>query len=488
MAITASFLPGAGVLTEFGDALNNNITTSRNAAGNLLINGGAVAIQGGTATVANTAQIQVFGLGGNDTLTLDETNGALPRAQIFGGEGNDVVTGGSGADLLFGQGGNDTLNGRGGTDFLFGGAGNDVLTGGDGDDQAFGESGNDRFIWNPGDDTDLFEGGDGTDTAEVNGGNGAEVFTITANGSRVRFDRVNPAPFSLDLGTTENLVLNANGGDDTITASNGLGTLIQLTLDGGSGNDSIGGGDGADNLFGGDGNDTVDGNRGDDRAFLGTGDDVFVWDPGDGSDVVEGQDGVDTMLFNGANIAETIDISANGGRARFTRDVANIVMDLNDVERITFNALGGADNINVHDLSGTDVTNVDINLAANGGGGDGSVDTITINATAGDDVVQVVGDNGTVQIFGLSAVVTIFGFEATDRLVINGLGGDDVINASTLAAASILLTGNGGDGDDILLGGIGNDTLNGNAGDDVLIGGPGTDVLDGGTGNNTVIQ
>ena len=51
------------------------------------------------------------------------------------------------------------------------------------------------MIWNPGDDTDLNEGGDGIDTVEVNGGNGAEKFTVTANGTRVRFDRINPAPF-----------------------------------------------------------------------------------------------------------------------------------------------------------------------------------------------------------------------------------------------------------------------------------------------------
>src|SRR6266536_1298471 len=201
MAVTASFLPGAGLLSVFGDGLDNNITINRNAAGNILINGGAVAIQGGTATVANTRLIQVFGQGGNDTITLDEANGALPRAQLFGGAGNDVLTGGSGADLLFGGAGNDTLLGKGGADQLFGGAGNDVLTGGDGDDQVFGEGGNDRMIWNPGDDSDLFEGGDGVDTAEVNGGNGSETFTITANGTRVRFDRLDPAPFSLDIGT-----------------------------------------------------------------------------------------------------------------------------------------------------------------------------------------------------------------------------------------------------------------------------------------------
>src|SRR5439155_10421463 len=139
-------------------------------------------------------------------------------------------------DLLFGQGGNDTLLGKGGNDLLFGGDGNDVLTGGAGDDQDFGQSGNDRMVWNPGDDTDLNEGGAGSDTVEVNGGNGAETFTATSNGTRVRFDRVTPAPFFLDIGSTENLVVNMNGGDDTFTGANGLAPLIQLTVDGGAGN------------------------------------------------------------------------------------------------------------------------------------------------------------------------------------------------------------------------------------------------------------
>ena len=122
----------------------------------------------------------------------------------------------------------------GGADLLFGGAGNDVLTGGSGDDQVFGEAGNDRMVWNPGEGTDLNEGGDGNDTVEVNGGNGAESFTATANGSRVRFDRLDPAPFTLDIGTSENLVVNMNGGDDTFTGSNGLAGLISLTVDGGT--------------------------------------------------------------------------------------------------------------------------------------------------------------------------------------------------------------------------------------------------------------
>jgi len=208
-ATTASL--SAGTLSVFGDSAANSISVSRDAAGKILVNGGAVAVAGGTPTVANTSLIQVFGQGGNDVITLSESNGALPRANLFGGADNDVLTGGSGGDQLFGQTGNDTLLGKGGADLLFGGSENDTLTGGDGDDQAFGQSGDDRMVWNPGDDTDLNEGGDNTDTVEVNGGNGTEQFTTTANGTRVRFDRVTPAPFALDIGTSENLVVNANG-------------------------------------------------------------------------------------------------------------------------------------------------------------------------------------------------------------------------------------------------------------------------------------
>jgi Ca2+-binding RTX toxin-like protein len=346
------------------------------------------------------------------------------------------------------------------------------------------------MIWNPGDDTDLNEGGEGTDTVEVNGGNGAEAFTATPNGTRVRFDRVNPAPFSIDIGTSESLVVNMNGGDDSFTGANGLATLIQLTVDGGTGNDTVTGGDGADFLFGGDGDDLITGGRGNDAMFGGAGNDTMVWNPGDGNDTLEGQDGTDTMLFNGANIAEKIDVSANGGRVRFTRDIANITMDLNDVERINFNALGGVDTITVNDLSGTDVNEINLNLAATlaGGAGDGAVDTVIVAGTNGDDAALVVGDANGVAVVGLAAQVNITGAEAAnDRLTVNALAGDDVVQATGLAAGAIQLTANGGDGDDILIGGDGNDVLSGGNGDDILIGGPGLDVLDGGLGNNTLI-
>ena len=486
-AVIASF--SGGVLTVTGDALNNNITVSRDAAGRILVNGGAITVLGGTATVANTSTIQVFGLDGDDTLTLSEVNGALPKANLFGGAGNDVLTGGSGNDQLFGQAGNDTLLGKGGFDLLFGGNDNDTLTGGDADDQVFGQSGNDRMIWNPGDDTDLNEGGDGSDTVEVNGGNGAEQFTATANGTRVRFDRINPAPFSIDIGTSERLTLNANGGDDSFSATGNLAALIQITVDGGTGNDTLLGSNGADFLLGGDGNDFVDGNQGNDTALLGAGDDTFQWDPGDGSDIVEGQDGVDKMLFNGANINERMDVSANGGRIRFTRDVATIVMDLNDVERIDAKMLGGADNLTVNDVTGTDLTVVNADLFGTGNVDDGAADTVTVNATNGADVVSASGDNTGVSAIGLAARVNVTGgTAANDRLAVSLLQGDDVVDGSGLAASAMPLVADGGQGDDVLIGGAGNDTLRGGDGDDVLIGGAGADVLDGGAGSNVVLD
>ncbi len=345
MTTTAIF--AARMLNVSGDALDNSITVSRDASGNLLVNGGAVSIKGGFPTVDNTDLTQAFGLNGDDTITLDESNGALPPARLFGGAGNDVLTGGSGGDTLFGQGGDDTLVGKGGTDFLFGGAGNDLVVGGDGNDV----------------------------------------------------------------------------------------------------------------------------------AFLGAGDDVFIWDPGDDDDTVEGEAGFDTLLFNGNNASvENIVISADGARASFVRDVANVTMDLNEVESIDFNAFGGVDNIIVNDLSGTDVTEVNIDLAAVGGGGDGQVDTIIVNATGGEDVIAISSDNGVVTVSGLAAEVNISGFESTDRIVIKGLDGSDVIDASELGTA-MLFTVDGRDGNDVIFGSDGNDTIEGGLGADAMSGGAGNDLF-----------
>jgi Ca2+-binding RTX toxin-like protein len=173
----------------------------------------------------------------------------------------------------------------------------------------------------------------------------------------------------------------------------------------------------------------------------------------------------------------------------FFRNVASVTMDLNEVERIEFTALGGTDKVVVNDLSGTDATDVNIDLAGTLGGvtGDGQVDSVTVNGTNGDDVVNVFAAGTAVDVFGLAAQVHVDNFESgttKDQLVINGGDGDDVL----IATGTVGVTLDGGAGDDILLGGDGDDVLIGGDGDDILIGGAGNDVLDPGAGDNVVIQ
>ncbi|WP_050626740.1 beta strand repeat-containing protein [Bradyrhizobium viridifuturi] len=624
MAVTANL--AAGVLSVIGDAADDTITTSRDAAGVIAVDGGAVPIAGGPSTTANTTAINIFGQGGDDTITLDASNGALPPVTLDGGAGNDtaviqgedasevfviaangshvslnrtspdplsvdistaenlvlhagggddVITAGNGLAALIsltldGGDGNDTITGGDGDDLLIGGDGNDIVTGGRGNDTALLGNGDDTYIWNPGDGSDTVEGGAGNDTLQFNGANIAEKIDISANGSRVRFTR-DVANVTMDLngieninfkalggadqvtvndltgtdvrhvtvdlqasggggdgaadtvtvdgsgnadqitaaliggnvvvsglaadvtiigpeGANDSLVINASGGDDIINASALPAGQLALTIDAGDGNDTIIGSQGADLILGGDGNDTVTGGRGDDTALLGAGDDTYIWNPGDGSDIVEGQSGTDTLVFNGANISEQFDISANGSRVRLTRDVANITMDLNGVEKIDIHTLGGADTITVNDLSGTDAQQVAIDLSATGGNPDGALDTVIANGSAGADIITVTQSGNDILVNGLAAQILVHGQDATDVLQINGQGGDDQINASGVAAGAIALTINGGAGNDLIIGSAGNDTVIGGQGNDTALLGAGDDtyIWNPGDGSDTV--
>jgi Ca2+-binding RTX toxin-like protein len=209
---------------------------------------------------------------------------------------------------------------------------------------------------------------------------------------------------------------------------------------------------------------------------------VFIWNPGDGSDTVDGGAGHDALIFNGANVNETFVLSANGQQARLTRDVGTVTMNLNNLEQVDINPLAGADTITVNDLSGTAVTEVNLNLT--GGGGK----SVAVNGTGGDDAITVSGDAAGVAVSGLAARVNITGADpVADRLTVKALDGNDVVDASGLAAGTIPVTADGGNGNDILIGGAGTNTLLGGAGNDTLIGGPGQNQLDGGPGDNTLI-
>jgi Ca2+-binding RTX toxin-like protein len=303
-------------------------------------------------------------------------------------------------------------------------------------------------------------------------GNGASdrlALRVSADTLQVDVGDNGSADFEVPRDSFERIRVRAGGGNDLVGIDDSGGIFtddVPTRIEGQGGRDTLRGGRGGERLLGGAGADTVDGNGGDDVALMGAGDDRFVWDPGDGNDVVEGQAGRDAMTFNGSGVSEQFDVSANGQRVRFLRNVANIVMDLDDVEQLDVDALGGADALTVNALSGTDLTGVRSDLA-----GDGQPDTVTAVATDGADAISVAGSAGNATVSGLAARIDVAGAEPSqDRLSINALAGNDVVDASRLAARAIGLNANGGDGDD------------------VLIGGPGVDVLDGGAGDDTVIQ
>lgn len=200
-----------------------------------------------TLDIGGVEDLDVNGQGGSDVIAGSVGLAGLIELDFDGGEGNDLLIGGDGVDVLRG------------------GAGNDTLIGGRGNDVQLGEQDDDLFVWNDGDGSDLMEGGSENDTVQVNGSNAAgDNFSITPNGNRVRFQRNNLGLFTLDIGTTEELDVNGQGGADTIKGSIGLAGLIELDLDGGEGNDLLIGGDGADVIRGGNGNDTLVGGRGSD--------------------------------------------------------------------------------------------------------------------------------------------------------------------------------------------------------------------------------
>ena len=243
------------------------------------------------------------------------------------------------------------------------------------------------------------------------------------------------ADFSFDRPDVQAIRVKMGDGNDSarIDDANGAFTnTIPTTLKGGDGNDTLEGGQtqvAAENetFKGGDGNDLVDGGKGNDTAYLGSGNDTFRWDNGEGSDVIEGQDGTDTLLFNGAPVAENVTMSANGGRLNFFRVQGNVTMNTDGVEIVDDNAIGGADTVTVNDLTGTDVTQTNIDLAGAFGGTapDGAVDSVDVSGTNGVDNINIQGNGSGADVTGLATAVSVKHADTTDHLNVHTLAGAD---------------------------------------------------------------
>ncbi|ENU18594.1 hypothetical protein F994_03000, partial [Acinetobacter bohemicus ANC 3994] len=147
---------------------------------------------------------------GSNVIDVLDHSVKTQSVRLYGYDGDDTLTGGSGHDLLRGGDGNDTLNGGAGKDLLIGGSGNDTLTGGTGSDTA------------------LFEL---LDNLDARGGNGIDTwtdFTLGNVNTNTEADKINIASL-LDGHQTE-----ANLGDYLSVSFNGTDTVIRIDRDGGS--------------------------------------------------------------------------------------------------------------------------------------------------------------------------------------------------------------------------------------------------------------
>ena len=384
------------------DGADDNVTIT--GAGGLLVHGQTTgglnsgkdwdSEQDGDQTVPadGTFTVIVNGGAGNDAITVVAKTTEIASAKLNGEAGDDVLIGADSSDTLDGGDGNDRLIAGKANDLMLGGAGNDTL------------------VWNNGDGSDRANGEAGNDVAEVNGAPTlGDVFTLDpVVGGTIKLRRTNLVPFTFDA-DTERFEVNALGGNDSITANDGVGAFTLLSVDGGAGADMVKGSEGADLILGGEGDDVLNGGGGDDRIVGdrgtdtmngGAGDDTLVWNNGDGTDVANGDDGRDDVEVNGAPAAgDVFAVRPNGARIRFERtNLVPFSIDAGSSETLHANGLGGDDTVTVGDVGAFSVT------AAGGAGNDtltggGSPETLlggsgndTITAGGGLDIVS--GDEG----------------------------------------------------------------------------------------------
>src|SRR5262245_9884546 len=238
---------------------------------------------------ADVQSIKVKMGDGNDSARIDDTNGAFTDAiptRLSGGDGNDSLQGGQTQVAAE----NETYRG---------GEGNDLVDGGKGNDTAYLGAGDDTFRWDNGEGSDVIEGQDGRDTMVFNGATGAEQVTMSANGGRLNFFRVQ-GNVTMDTDGVEVVVDNTIGGADGVTVNDLSGTdVTQTSID----------------LAG---------------AFGGA--------AGDGA--------VDNVVVNGTNGDDNVNLAGNGAGAGVTGLATSVsVLHADTTDTLSVNTLAGTDQV-----------------------------------------------------------------------------------------------------------------------------------------------
>jgi len=280
-----------------------------------------------------TGDIEVFGMGGNDVIKVNDSEGTL---FIDGGDGKDKITVDDfTGDITIESGdGNDKIQIDEGLGELFidTGDGKDKITvddftgditieSGDGNDKIRIDEGLGELFIDAGDGKDkitvdefigdiTIESGDGNDKIRIDEGSG-EVFINAGAGN----DTVIISDFTGDV------TVDGGAGNDDIKVKNVDG---HIAIDGGSGHDSLKGGRGDDDLTGGADNDTISSGRGNDTVTHHV---VLNLDTDDGWDSYNGGRGTDHFVLNfeGVSEAQFVDLFAVASTA--TGDTISTLAD-----------------------------------------------------------------------------------------------------------------------------------------------------------------
>ena len=412
----------SAVTVVFSDDENGTITSGVNTITftdieRLILTGQADSVDGSLADA-----IWVDAGAGNDTIIGGDTTNSVGDT-IFGGDGNDSISGLWGADSLEGGLGDDTIDGGDQGDTIYGGDGNDVIDAGEenaagDDDLVYGGVGNDTITSTETDagSNDTLYGGDGNDVISTMGGAAS---------------------------------LYGDAGADTLSGGNADDQLF-----GGDGNDSLASGSGNDTLYGGLGDDVLNSGIGNDSVFAGAGNDIVAISDDHGVDTIDGGTDYDQVVFATPTSSQGVTVNLTG----------------NGAGTYDFDGTAGAGTFTaIEQFSGTVYADT-FNAGA-------STDGTTFYALGGDDTLT--GGSGADRLYGGDGNDTLLGAGGNDTL--EGGAGTDSLSGGD---GSDSLTG--GDGNDSLQGGAGNDTIDGGLGDDIIAGGAGADSLTGGGGTDTL--
>jgi Ca2+-binding RTX toxin-like protein len=411
--------------------LSGDRATLTDAAGSDTINAAAVTTDlsidltaGATSTIA----------GGAVTISA-----ATVIENVYGGDGNDMLTGNDAGNRIHGGHGDDTISGGDGADTLDGGLGADTLIGGSGDD---------IYVIDASD-VAIENADEGTDTVQVS-------FTYTL------------------LPNFENLTLLDEGGAIGGTG-NALGNVMTGNasanlLVGGGGNDTLNGGTGADTLIGGLGDDTYD---------LENAGDVVIENGLEGTDtVIASIDYALTENVENLTLAEGAGPIKGTGNSLANRIVGNSGNNVLDGATGGDTLMGGAgdDTYYVHDASARIVEQ-------SGSGADTVIADVDFELPANVETLILVGSAtyGAVHTAGFSAASIDAEFPAGTA--------DDLAGKVLVANAAMASVLSGGLGNDLLIGGrTAASSLSGGFGNDDYIVFNSNDTIreNAGAGNDTV--